>query len=61
MLNYGNIRNERINRLQRKLDRSSEKLKERYSASELSHFLQVEKELQIQKAYKQLEQENGSN
>jgi capsular polysaccharide biosynthesis protein len=59
MVNFGLNRNERIYRTQKKLERVVEKLKQAYSAAELSQFLKLEKELEIQKAYQQLENNNG--
>lgn len=59
MVNFTAVRSECISRLEKRLSRLSEKLKERYSAQDLSQFLKLEKEIEIQKSYKQLEQENG--
>jgi hypothetical protein len=59
MINFAAVRTERISRLEKRISRLSEKLKERYSAQDLSQFLKLEKEIEIQKAYKQLEQNNG--
>jgi hypothetical protein len=66
MINFGNIRNERINKLQRRLERVEQSRKSFYTVAELPQFYKTEgdverlkKELEIQKAYKQLEQENG--
>lgn len=59
MLSYANLRNDRIYKLERKLARTSEKLKRKFSFSDLSHFLRLEKELQVQQAYKQHEMNEG--
>lgn len=59
MINFGNVRNDRIYRLEKKLNRISQRLKQKYSASDLSQFLKTEKEIEVQKSYKQLEQEHA--
>lgn len=60
MVNFGNVRNDRIYRLEKKLNRISQRLKQKYSAADLSQFLKTEKEIEMQKSYKQLEQESAS-
>lgn len=59
MVNFGSIRKERIYKLEKKLERVEQKLKENYSASALSQFLELEIEIEIQKAYQQQENNNG--
>lgn len=66
MINFGNIRNERINRLLKKLERAEQMQKPFYSVAELPQFYKTEaeisklkKEIEIQKALKQMEQDNG--
>lgn len=60
MLSFVNVRNERIYKLEKKLERTSEKLTRKFSFSDLSHFLKLERELQIQKAYKEHEMKEAA-
>jgi hypothetical protein len=52
-LSYNRL--ERIRRLERKLERTSERLVQRYSHSDLSQFSKIEREIEVQKAYLQIE------
>lgn len=61
-----NPRIDRIKRLQKKLERSAEKLKRNYRSSsdmlsDLSQFSKIEREIEIQQAYLQLENMENSN
>lgn len=55
MPNFAYNRLERIRRLEKKLERVIERLVQRSTASDLSQFEKIEREIECQKSYLQIE------